>query len=127
MPKDVLIPVIGYPSVSQGVAWLGDAFGFTLRWQVGDHRAQLGVGPDAAIAILVGEVTAGSDHVMVRVADIEAHRARAAAAGARVGPVASYPYGEMQYTAVDFADRSWVFTESVADVSPADWGAKVSG
>jgi uncharacterized glyoxalase superfamily protein PhnB len=123
MPTDVLIPVIAYPSVSEAVAWLADAFGFTLRWQVGTHRAQVGVGPTAAIAIVAGEVTPGADHVMVRVEDIDAHRARAEAAGARVTEIGEFPYGERQYTATDFAGRSWVFTESVADVAPSDWGA----
>jgi len=126
MPKDVLIPVVGYPSVSDAVAWLDAAFGFTLRWQVGDHRAQVAVHPDAAIAIVVGDVPASADHVMVRVENLESHRARAAAGGASVGAIGEFPYGERQYNATDFAGREWVFTESVADVGPLYWGATVS-
>lgn len=125
MPSDVLIPVIGYPSVSEAVEWLSAAFGFQLRWQAGSHRAQVAVGPTAAIAIVAGDVTRGGDHVMVRVADIEAHRARAEAAGASVTDIGEFPYGERQYTATDFAGRTWVFTESVADVAPSDWGATI--
>lgn len=60
---------------------------------------------------------------MVRVEDLPAHRLRAAAARATVGDLAEYPFGERQYTAVDFAGRAWVFTETVADVDPTDWGA----
>ena len=123
MPRDVLIPVVAYPSVSEALAWLTGAFGFGLRWQVGSHRAQVAVGPSAAIAIAAGEVTPSADHVMVRVDGIEKHRARAQAAGATVSDIAEFPYGERQYTATDFAGRAWVFTESVADVAPADWGA----
>lgn len=123
MPSDILIPVIGYPSVADAVAWLTDAFGFELRWQVAAHRAQVGVGSNAAIAIVEGEPPGVGDHVMVRVEDIEAHRARAMAAGAVVTDIGSFPYGERQYTAIDLAGRTWVFTESVADVAPADWGA----
>jgi hypothetical protein len=44
MPDDVLVPVLAYPSVTEAVAWLTRAFGFTLRWQIEEHRAQLGVG-----------------------------------------------------------------------------------
>jgi hypothetical protein len=44
MPEDVLIPVLGYPSVSEAAAWLTRAFGFSVRWRVEEHRAQLGVG-----------------------------------------------------------------------------------
>ena len=123
MPRSVLIPVLGYPSVSEAVAWLTTAFGFELRWQAGEHRAQVAVGPDAAIAIIVGDVSASHDHVMVRIENIDTHRARAADAGARVGPLGDFPYGERQYTAVDFAGRSWVFTQSIADVAPQEWGA----
>jgi uncharacterized glyoxalase superfamily protein PhnB len=123
MPSDVLIPVIGYPSVSDAVAWLTDAFGFELRWQVAAHRAQVAVGPNAAIAIVEGAPSQGGDHVMVRVEGIDAHRARARAAGADVSDIGEFPYGERQYTAVDVAGRTWVFTESVADLAPGDWGA----
>lgn len=124
MPLDVVIPVVAYPAVSEAVRWLGDAFGFELSWQAGEHRAQLRVGESAAIAITEGRPPAASgDHVMVRVEDLPAHRLRAAAAGATVGDLAEYPFGERQYTAVDFAGRAWVFTETVADVDPTDWGA----
>ena len=39
MPDDVLVPVLGYPLVSEAVVWLTKAFGFTFRWQIEDHRA----------------------------------------------------------------------------------------
>jgi uncharacterized glyoxalase superfamily protein PhnB len=124
MPTDVLIPVLSYPSVSDAVEWLTRAFAFTLRWQVGEHRAQLGVGTSAALAVTSGEPTLGSDHVMVRVDDIDAHRDRASAAGADVGDIAEFPFGERQYTAVDLIGRTWVFTQSISDVAPEDWGGR---
>lgn len=124
MPADVLVPVLGYPSVTEAVHRLGKTFGFGLRWQAGEHRAQVSVGPGAAIAIVQGSPPENSgDHVMVRVLDVAAHRLRAQAAGAEVTEVEEHPYGERQYTATDFAGRRWVFTESVADVAPEDWGA----
>lgn len=123
MPDDVLIPVIGYPSVPDAVEWLRLAFGFRLRWIVGTHRAQLSVGDSAAIALVVGAPTPGADHVMVRVESLEIHRDRASEAGAQVSGIGDFPYGERQYSAIDFAGRAWVFTESVADVAPGDWGA----
>lgn len=123
MPDDVLIPVLAYPDVGRAVDELGRVFGFRLRWRIGDHRAQLAVGPTAAIAVIAGERAVSADHVMVRVDDAEAHRAIAEAAGCRVSPLEEYPYGERQYTAVDFSGRSWVFTESMVDVDPAEWGA----
>lgn len=125
MPQDVLIPVLAYPDVPEAVERLGAAFGFTLRWRAGAHRAQLAVGDTAAVAIVQGEPTAGGDHVMVRVADLRALRDRAIAAGTEASRIEEFPYGERQCTCVDFSGRSWVFTESVADVDPRDWGAVV--
>lgn len=125
MPQDVLIPVLGYPAVGEAVQWLTDAFGFMTRWQVGEHRAQLAVGPSAAVAIVQGNAPPSTiDHVMVRVDDVEEHLARALAAGAQVGDVQDHMYGERQYTAVDLSGRSWVFTQSIADVAPEEWGAQ---
>lgn len=126
MPQDVLVPVLTYPSVTEAVSWLSRVFGFRLRWQVAEHRAQLAVGETAAIALVAGDIgTPGQDHVMVRVADLLAHRERAVAAGASAGEVQEFPYGERQYSALDHTGRAWVFTESVADVAPEEWGARV--
>ncbi len=126
MPEQTLVPVLGYPDVKEAVAGLCEAFGFSLRWRIGDHRAQLGVGVGAAVAITRGDRPVGDtvDHVMVRVDDVDEHCRRARAHGAEiVSEPADLPYGERQYTARDFAGRSWVFTQSVADVAPEDWGA----
>jgi uncharacterized glyoxalase superfamily protein PhnB len=127
MPQDVLIPVLSYPSVTEAVSWLTRVFGFTVRWQIGEHRAQLGVGPTAAIAITQGPVPDTADHVMVRVDDVDAHRAEALAGGARVSEAADHPYGERQYSATDASGRHWLFTESIDDLAPEDWGADAPG
>ena len=128
MPTDVLIPVLSYPSVEEAVNWLTEAFGFGRRWQAGSHRAQLSVGQHAAIAITegVGAQADAADHVMVRVDDVVSHRLRAAAAGASVGDATDHVFGERQYTALDFSGRQWVFTQSLEDVDPREWGATVA-
>jgi uncharacterized glyoxalase superfamily protein PhnB len=65
---------------------------------------------------------------MIRVADVRAHCARAEAAGARIAaPPTDYPYGERQYTALDFTGRAWTFSESIADVDPREWGGSIPG
>ena len=64
----------------------------------------------------------------VRVDDVDAHHAHAAASGARIlRPPADYPYGERQYTALDLAGHVWTFSQSIADVDPADWGGELVG
>jgi uncharacterized glyoxalase superfamily protein PhnB len=60
---------------------------------------------------------------MIRVEDADAHCERARKQGARITQdPATYPYGERQYSAEDFAGYAWKFSQSVADVHPEEWG-----
>lgn len=126
MPRASVIPVLGYPDVTQAVAWLCAAFGFTLRVRIGDHRAQLNAGEGAVVVTRrsAGTESAGVSHsVMVRVEDAAAHHEQARRHGARIlQPPADHPYGERQYTAEDPGGHRWTFSQSVADVAPEEWG-----
>ena len=86
IPRATVIPVLAYPDVNQAAAWLCDAFGFSVRLRIGDHRVQLNVGDGAVIVreMRPKEVNAplGVGHsVTIRVEDVDAHcnRARSAA------------------------------------------------
>lgn len=127
-----VIPELAYPDVAAAAAWLCEAFGFTERLRIGTHRVQLTFGAGAVVVMERGGDgdTADRAHsVMVRVEDADAHCARAEAAGAMiVRPPADYPFGERQYTAVDPGGHAWTFSQSVADIDPAEWGGTlVSG
>jgi uncharacterized glyoxalase superfamily protein PhnB len=128
IPRATVIPVLAYPDVNRAAAWLCDAFGFSVRLRIGNHRIQLNVGTGAVVAreLRPNELNAvlGVGHsVMIRVEDADAHCTRAKDHGARITqePV-THPYGERQYNANDFAGYSWTFSQSVADVSPEEWG-----
>jgi len=125
-----VIPVLIYPDVRAAVAWLGDAFGFVERLQIGeDHRSQLNVGDSA---VIVGDVRhdrrppregEATHSVMVRVDDAAAHCERARAHGATIlMEPTDFEYGERQYTAADLAGHQWTFSQTLADVDPATWG-----
>jgi uncharacterized glyoxalase superfamily protein PhnB len=128
IPRATVIPVLAYPDVNQAAAWLCEAFGFSVRLRIGNHRVQLNVG-DGAVTVRemrpnnLGAVLGVGCSITVRVEDANAHCDRARSHGARItqDPV-TYPYGERQYNAVDFAGYSWTFSQSVADVHPQDWG-----
>jgi uncharacterized glyoxalase superfamily protein PhnB len=124
MPPSTVIPVLAYPDVSQAVDWLCNAFGFTLRLRIGDHRAQLNVGNGAVI--LTGQradAPRESHAVMVRVDDIDAHHKRSMQSGARILQLpVTHPYGERQYSVEDCDGHQWTFSQSVADVDPKQWG-----
>ena len=130
IPTTTVIPVLIYPDVREAVDWLGAAFGFVERVRIGeDHRSQLSFGEGAVIVGDVrherrpprpGEVT---HSVMVRVEDVDTHCERARAHGARiVEEPTDFEYGERQYTVEDPAGHQWTFSETLADVTPEEWG-----
>src|SRR3954465_3262465 len=133
IPSATVIPVLIYPDVRAAVTWLGAAFGFVERVRIGEnHRAQLGFGDGPVIVgdtrkarrpPRPGEVT---HSVTVRVDDVRAHCEQARAHGARiVMEPTDFEYGERQYTAEDLAGHQWTFSETLADVDPADWGGEL--
>jgi uncharacterized glyoxalase superfamily protein PhnB len=131
IPRCTVIPELAYPDVGESAAWLCDAFGFTVRLRIANHRAQLNVGDGAVVLTELGggregDLPGGVDlahAVMVRVEDVDRHHERASQRGARIlRPPVDYPYGERQYTAEDPGGHRWSFSQSVADVAPEVWG-----
>jgi uncharacterized glyoxalase superfamily protein PhnB len=130
IPSASVIPVLVYPDVREAVAWLGAAFGFVERVQIGEaHRAQLSYGDGA---LIVGDVRHDrlppgdgpeTHSVVVRVDDARAHceHARGHGATIRMEPT-DFEYGERQYEAADPAGHRWIFSETVRDAQPEDWG-----
>jgi uncharacterized glyoxalase superfamily protein PhnB len=136
MPACTVIPVLGYDDVGQAVEWLCRAFGFALRIQIGNHRAQLGIGDGAVVVTerlserpgVSPEVNDHGSTVMVRVDDVTGHRERASRCGVTiVQDLADYPFGERQYSCRDLGGHIWTFSQSIADVVPEDWGGTVHG
>jgi uncharacterized glyoxalase superfamily protein PhnB len=130
VPSSTVIPELVYDDVEQAVDWLCRAFGFSVRWSAGDHRAQLHVGDGAVVVrdhppdIDAGAAVPGArSSVLVRVEDVDALHAGALASGARiVREPRDHPYGERQFTAEDPAGHRWTFSQSIADVAPEEWG-----
>lgn len=122
VPRATVIPELPYPDVEQAIQWLCQTFGFNLRIQMGNHRAQLNVG-QGAVVVTEPREGVGASSVLVRVEDVDAHHAHTLQSGAKIiREPATYPYGERQYTVLDFAGHRWTFTQSVADADPKDWG-----
>lgn len=127
MPPCSVVPVLGYPNVTEAIGWLCSAFGFAVRLRIADHRAQLKVG-DGCVVLVGRDPSEGACHhsVMVRVEEVDLHHERALAFGARVlSPPKDHAYGERQYIVEDFAGHVWTFSQSIADVNPEDWGGTV--
>jgi uncharacterized glyoxalase superfamily protein PhnB len=123
IPRSTVLPEIAYPNIGEAIDRLCEAFGFTLRIRMGDHRAQLNVGDGAVILIETERNVSLKSSVMVRIEDVDAHHEHARRSGVKIlRPPTSYPYGERQYNTEDFAGHHWCFTQSIADVDPRDWG-----
>ena len=130
IPTAVTVPVLTVSDVPEAVAWLGEAFGFTERLRIGEgHRSQLEVSGGGAV--ILAEVrpdtrvpTPGetAHSVLVRVTDAHGHCERARRAGARIlMEPTDFEYGERQYASEDPFGHRWTFSETLADVDPADW------
>jgi PhnB protein len=125
MPPATVIPELVYDDVIEAIDWLCDTFGLVERWRVGEHRAQLSIG-NGTVAITeprTSSVLPGPRNIIVRVADAAGHCERARARGAVIlREPQDFPYGERQYTAEDLGGHHWTFSESIADVTPEEWG-----
>jgi uncharacterized glyoxalase superfamily protein PhnB len=130
VPAATTVPVLTVADVREAVAWVTEAFGFTERLRIGEgHRSQLEV-PDGGAVILaetrpntrVPTTGAASHSVLVRVRDARGHFLRSRDAGARIlmEPI-DFEYGERQYSVEDPFGHRWTFSETLADVDPADW------
>lgn len=95
MPAASIIPVLACADLDAAVRSLNHAFGFMDHLRIGDDRAQLTLGPGVVIAVQGAvrggdgsvESTSASSHnnsIMARVPDVNAHHARADAAGAQI-------------------------------------------
>jgi uncharacterized glyoxalase superfamily protein PhnB len=115
-PQGTIVPWLAYSDVSQAIAWLSGAFGFTAILHTPPepngtiHHAQLSVG-QGAVVLTTRPLQSGVS-LFVPVEDVDAHY--------------DHMYGERQYTAEDLAGYQWTFSQSVADVDPAEWGAIVA-
>jgi uncharacterized glyoxalase superfamily protein PhnB len=131
-----ITPYLLYEDVAAAIDWLGRAFGFEERLRFADEEgtvthAELALddgalyvghpGPDYRSPKRVGT---SSHLVHVYVDDVEAHHARAAAAGAPIlGELEDTPYGDRRYDAEDLEGQRWSFAQRMKDVAPEDWGA----
>jgi uncharacterized glyoxalase superfamily protein PhnB len=131
-----------YARLPEAITWLCDVFGFVERFRYGPPGevagAQLSLG-GALVMVFGPRVGHGaadqfrfrapnpneaSHAVSVRVDDVDSHHRRSVERGARVLLTPqTYEFGERQYSVEDLEGHLWTFTESVADVPPAAWGA----
>jgi uncharacterized glyoxalase superfamily protein PhnB len=122
VPPCAVIPVLIYPDPAAAAAWLSQAFGFTVRLRIANHRIQMKAG-DGCLTIAEGTAAPNDSHItQVRIEDADSHCERARRNGAVILTAPTdQPYGERQYNARDFHGHRWDFTQTIADVGPEAW------
>jgi uncharacterized glyoxalase superfamily protein PhnB len=137
-PAGAIVPSLIHRDLGQAIAWLCDVFGFTERLRITAPdgtvgHAQLAVGEggvlltrsDRGIEYRAPHPNEVSVTLAVAVDDVDRHYEHAKQRGARIlEPPATHPFGERQYSALDFEGHRWAFSQTVADVKPEDWGAQ---
>jgi uncharacterized glyoxalase superfamily protein PhnB len=134
-----IIPYVLYADVDAALEFLARAFGFQerLRYTGAEgyvSHAEMRLGDGIVFLGDPGEAyrnpkQLGGNTVLVNVYvdDVDAHCARARAAGAEIiEEPEDQVYGERRYAAADPEGHRWYFGQVVRDVSPADWGADVT-
>jgi uncharacterized glyoxalase superfamily protein PhnB len=136
MPPSTATPVIVYRDMAKAIDWLGETFGFREVWRVENHIALLASGEGF---VFVREPVAGKEFgtlasgecrgsLMWRVDDVTLHHERVGRAGARIlQALQDEVHGERQFTVEDLDGHHWTFSESIADVAPEEWGARIAG
>ena len=131
-----------YADARKAIAWLAEAFGFELRLLVDGEdgsvrHSELTYGEgvimvsDGASHEAMGRTPpskvggANTQNLMVYVDDVDAHHARAIAAGATITePLSVHDYGEAYWTdrsygVKDLGGHAWWFTQRIRDPKPA--------
>lgn len=86
VPPCTVIPVLIYPDPGAAADWLSQAFGFTARLRIANHRIQMKAG-DGCFTIAEGTVAPNNSHIIqVRIENAEAHCERARQNGAIILP-----------------------------------------
>ena len=134
VPVDTVLPHVLYQDLPAAIAWLSKAFGFVEHYHHGEPMSGAQVYLGRAVVMLKqarvhaspAKLGFGTQSLTIFVEDVEAHYARAKAAGAKIlEEPHETVYGEFQYAAEDLDGHHWLFSRHARDLSPADWGAVI--
>lgn len=136
VPANIVLPHVVYEDLPDAIAWLTRVFGFKEHFRYGDpvSGAHMFLGP-AFIMVRQArgsqrspiKLGCGTQSLTIFLEDVDAHYAHSKSAGAKiVEELHETEYGERQYGAEDLEGHHWLFSRHVRDVSPEEWGARVS-
>jgi uncharacterized glyoxalase superfamily protein PhnB len=119
-----IVPMLVYADAPGALEFLAEAFGFIERYRMDMPDGSVGhaeIGLGDQVVMIASEWHAGGvvsplrlpalhAQIFVRVDDVDAHHARARAAGATIAAEpADQEYGERTYRAIDPEGQRWIF------------------
>jgi uncharacterized glyoxalase superfamily protein PhnB len=135
VPADIILPHIEYQNLPAAIAWLTRVFGFTEHYRYGaPSGAQLFLGR-AFIMVRQSpsgqasptQLGYGTQSLTIFVEDVDGHYRRVKESGAEVvEELHETEYGERQFGVEDLDGHHWLFARHARDMSPEDWGAKIT-
>ncbi|MFT4936570.1 MAG: putative glyoxalase superfamily protein PhnB [Pseudoalteromonas distincta] len=139
--RSAVTPYVSYRDPQAAYAWLETAFGLEPKIYVTDdggglvHAEMSFRGQTIGVSRAWSERHATPADVQGRntqtvhlqlASDIDAHHARAVAAGAEIiRPLETQAYGDRTYLALDLEGHVWSFGQTVAPMSPDQWDAEL--
>ena len=134
-PTATVVPVLVYQDVEKAIDWLCTTFGFRERLRVAGRDGRVS---HAQLMVSEGAIMLGraggpfqpphtddvDQYVLVHIGDVDAHFREVERRNVEIiSRPMDMPFGERMYSAVDFAGHRWTFSQHIADVAPAAWGA----
>lgn len=143
-------PHLKYADPAAAIAWLARAFGFRERVRMAQGDGTIITSkletPGGGLVMVAGSSDEFKEWIRARVpnfrepkepgwpnlthtttvmvSEVDAHHARAQAAGAHIlMPPKDHPWGLRTYAALDLEGHRWEFAQELGTVEPEDWGA----
>ena len=134
VPVDTVLPHVRYRDLPAAIDWLVKHFGFVEQYHYTDTTtgkisgAQMRLS-NAYIMVHPAKVPTVSAPVELTIFfdDVDAHHRRVKATGIRLAEqLHETVYGELQYAVQDLEGHLWIFSQHANDLSPDQWGAKIT-
>jgi uncharacterized glyoxalase superfamily protein PhnB len=140
VPVDTVLPHVSYRDLPSAIDWLVKHFSFVEQYHYTDSTsgaitgAQLRLGNAYVMAHAAktnastpAELGYNLQSLTIFLDDVDAHCRKVRSAGIRlVEQLHQTVYGELQYAVQDLEGHLWIFSQHANDLTPDQWGAKIT-
>src|SRR5579862_2857339 len=135
VPVDTVLPHVSYRDLPTAIDWLVKHFGFveqyhyvdTTTGKIAGAQLRLSNAYIMAHASTAAELGYNLQSLTIFFDDVDAHHRKVKSTGIRlVEQLHQTVYGELQYAVQDLEGHLWIFSQHAQDLSPEQWGAKIT-